>query len=78
MRAKPMLCLVETMGAFDIGEVPAGAAENERRKPFGAEWIDQGGPLYGKGSDGGGADVRLAIIDGTFNGEKFERWRLSV
>ena len=41
MGAEPMLGLVEAVRAFDIGEVPAGPAENERRQPFGAEWIDQ-------------------------------------
>lgn len=78
MCAQPMLHLVETMRAFDIRKVPAGAAENEGGKPFGAEWINQGRPLHRKGTDGRGADVCLEIIDGTFNGEKFERWRLSV
>jgi hypothetical protein len=35
-------------------------------------------PLNGKGSDGGGTDVCLAIVDRAFNGEKFEWWRLPV
>lgn len=78
MRAEPMLYLVESVRAFDVGEVPAGAAENERRKPFRAKRVDQGRPLDWKGADGGGADVCLAIVDRAFNGEKFERWRLSV
>ncbi|HMS85698.1 MAG TPA: hypothetical protein PKD12_18805 [Nitrospira sp.] len=36
MSAEPMLRFVETVRAFDIGKVPAGSAENERREPFGA------------------------------------------
>ncbi len=78
MGAEPMLRLIEAVGTFDIGKVPAGPAENERRNPFGAKRIDQEGPLNGKGSDGRGADICLAIIDGAFNGEKSERWRLPV
>ena len=72
MRAKPMLCFVESTGTFDTGEVPAGSSENEGRQPFCPKWIDQGGPLNGKGSDSGGADVCLAIVDGAFKGQKFE------
>lgn len=73
MRIEPVLRLVEAMRAFDIGEVPAGAAENEGGKPFGAEWINQGRPLHRKGTDGRGADVCLEIIDGAFDSQKFER-----
>ncbi len=46
--AEPMLRLVEAVRPFNIGKVPAGSTENEGRQSFGAEWIDQGGPLTGK------------------------------
>ncbi len=72
MSAKPMLRLVEVAGAFDMGEVPAGPSENKWGNPFCAEWIDQQGPLNRKGSDGCRIDVGLAIVDGAFNGKKFE------
>ena len=73
MRAKSMLRLIEAVRTFDIGKVPAGPSEDERRKPLGAKWIDQQGPLNGKGSDSGGAHVGLAIVDGASHGEKLER-----
>lgn len=73
MHTEPVLRLVETVRAFDIGKVPAGLSEDERRKPLGAKWIDQQGSLNGKGSDGCGADVCLAIVDGAFDSQKFER-----
>lgn len=72
MGAEPMLRLIEAVGTFDIGKVPAGPSEDERRKPLGAKRIEQQGPLNGKGSDGRGADICFAIVDGAFNGQKFE------
>ncbi len=72
MRAEPILRLFEIAGAFDIGEVPACSSENKRRKPFGAKWIDQRRSLNRKGADGGQTNIRLAIVDGAFNGQKFE------
>lgn len=73
MGPEPMLRLVEAVRAFDVGKVPAGPAENERRQPLGPKWIDQCGSLIRKGSDGGRTDVGLAIVDGAFNSEKVER-----
>lgn len=70
--AEPMLRLVEAVRPFDIGKVPAGSTENEWRQSFGAKRIDQCGSLNGKCPDGGRIDVGLAIVDGAFNGQKFE------
>lgn len=72
MGTEAMLCLVEAVRPFDIGKVPAGSTENERRQSFGAKRIDQRGSLNGKGADSGGTDVGLPIVDGAFDREKFE------